>query len=113
MPVLRNAALKLGNDRLLVGSSCSLLHVPVDLELETELDPEIRSWMGYAVQKCHEIALLGQTIDGGWTPECLNENRLAIESRYLNVKTIDPDVRRRCRNVTPDMLNRNTPKAER
>lgn len=113
LPVLRNAALKLGNDRLLVGSSCSLLHVPVDLELETELDPEIRSWMAFAVQKCHEIALLGQTIDGGWTPECLNENRLAIESRYLNVKTIDPDVRRRCRNVTPDMLNRNTPYAVR
>ncbi|MFQ8736441.1 MAG: hypothetical protein ACLSAH_10840 [Bilophila wadsworthia] len=37
---LRNAALKLGSDRLFVGSSSSLLHVPVDLELETSLDPK-------------------------------------------------------------------------
>ena len=110
---LRNAALKLGSDRLFVGSSSSLLHVPVDLELETSLDPEIRNWMAFTVQKCGEIALLGQTIDGEWSPECLNENRLAIESRHLNMKTFDPAVRRRCRKVTPEMLNRKSPYADR
>ena len=110
---LRNAALKLGSDRLFVGSSSSLLHVPVDLELETSLDPEIKNWMAFAVQKCGEIALLGQTIDGEWSPECLNENRLANESRHLNMKTFDPAVRRRCRNVTPEMLNRKSPYADR
>ena len=110
---LRNAALKLGSDRLFVGSSSSLLHVPVDLELETSLDPEIRNWMAFAVQKCGEIALLGQTIHREWSPECLNENRLSIESRHLNMKTFDPAVRRRCRNVTPEMLNRKSPYADR
>lgn len=113
LPALRNAALKRGHDKLLVGSSCSLLHVPVDLDLETALDPEIKSWMAFAAQKCREIALLGQTIDGEWEPECLNENRLAIESRHLNMKTFDPAVRRRCKAVTPEMLNRKSPYAVR
>ncbi len=32
---------QLGQDRVMVGPSCSLLHVPVDLEMENEIDPEL------------------------------------------------------------------------
>ncbi|MGN6389579.1 MAG: 5-methyltetrahydropteroyltriglutamate--homocysteine S-methyltransferase, partial [Burkholderiaceae bacterium] len=38
-------------DRLWIAPSCSLLHVPVDLAGETGLDPELRSWLAFAVQK--------------------------------------------------------------
>ncbi|MGU3844555.1 5-methyltetrahydropteroyltriglutamate--homocysteine S-methyltransferase, partial [Vibrio diabolicus] len=38
---------KLG-DNLWVASSCSLLHSPVDLELETELSEEVKSWFAFA-----------------------------------------------------------------
>ena len=38
-------------ERLWVAPSCSLLHCPVDLDLETKLDPEIRGWLAFAVQK--------------------------------------------------------------
>ena len=37
------AAQKLGPDRIQIAPSCSLLHVPVDLAAEAELDPELKS----------------------------------------------------------------------
>ncbi|MBL4828658.1 MAG: 5-methyltetrahydropteroyltriglutamate--homocysteine S-methyltransferase [Aliivibrio sp.] len=51
-------------ERLWIASSCSLLHSPVDLDLETHLDPEVRSWLSFAKQKCREISLLGAALDG-------------------------------------------------
>src|SRR5690606_41869125 len=37
-------------DRLWVAPSCSLLHCPVDLDLETQLDPEIKSWLAFSIR---------------------------------------------------------------
>ncbi len=51
-------------DRLWVASSCSLLHSPVDLDLETELSAEVRSWFAFAKQKVTEVAILGRALDG-------------------------------------------------
>ncbi|MGR5339438.1 5-methyltetrahydropteroyltriglutamate--homocysteine S-methyltransferase [Vibrio astriarenae] len=50
--------------RLWVGSSCSLLHSPVDLELETELSVETKSWFAFAKQKVNEVSLLGRALSG-------------------------------------------------
>ena len=54
---------KLG-DRLWVATSCSLLHSPVDLDLESELSEEVRSWFAFAKQKVSEVALLAKALDG-------------------------------------------------
>jgi 5-methyltetrahydropteroyltriglutamate--homocysteine methyltransferase len=37
-------------DRLWIAPSCSLLHVPVDLNSEQKLDADIKSWLAYALQ---------------------------------------------------------------
>ena len=47
---------KFGEDRLQIAPSCSLLHVPIDLELETGLDGELKSWLAFAIQKLDELA---------------------------------------------------------
>jgi len=47
---------KLGADRVIIAPSCSLLHSPIDLELETTIDPEIRNWMAFAKQKLNEVS---------------------------------------------------------
>ena len=60
---LKPAREKLG-ERLWVSSSCSLLHVPVDLSSEERLDEEIKSWLAFAVEKCDEIAVLGRALSG-------------------------------------------------
>ncbi|MCA2919180.1 MAG: 5-methyltetrahydropteroyltriglutamate--homocysteine S-methyltransferase [Microcystis sp. M015S1] len=53
--------------RLWISSSCSLLHVPVDLELELGLNPEIKSWLAFGKQKLYEISLLRDCLSHGKT----------------------------------------------
>ena len=48
---------------LWLGSSCSLLHSPIDLSKETLLDAEVKSWFAFALQKCAELALLTQALN--------------------------------------------------
>ncbi|WP_033343246.1 5-methyltetrahydropteroyltriglutamate--homocysteine S-methyltransferase [Catenuloplanes japonicus] len=48
-----------------VSSSCSLLHVPVDLALEIDLDPELRERLAFARQKVDEVELLGRAVSDG------------------------------------------------
>ncbi|HWR80755.1 MAG TPA: 5-methyltetrahydropteroyltriglutamate--homocysteine S-methyltransferase [Pseudomonas sp.] len=62
LEVLQQAAERLGS-RLWVAPSCSLLHCPVDLEREDQLDGELKSWLAFAVQKCEEVALLAQALN--------------------------------------------------
>jgi 5-methyltetrahydropteroyltriglutamate--homocysteine methyltransferase len=55
----------LGSERLLIGPSCSLLHAPVDLALETQLDEERKQWLAFAQQKIEEIVLLTRASNEG------------------------------------------------
>ncbi|PSK96458.1 methionine synthase (B12-independent) [Murinocardiopsis flavida] len=48
---------------VVVSTSCSLLHVPIDLDAETGLDPVLRSRLAFAKQKVAEVALLGTALD--------------------------------------------------
>ncbi|MBB6171018.1 5-methyltetrahydropteroyltriglutamate--homocysteine methyltransferase [Nocardiopsis mwathae] len=52
-------------DRVVVGTSCSLLHVPIDLDAETDLDPVIRERLAFARQKVDEVVLLGRALSAG------------------------------------------------
>ncbi|XZG70146.1 5-methyltetrahydropteroyltriglutamate--homocysteine S-methyltransferase [Chitinibacteraceae bacterium HSL-7] len=52
-------------DRLWVASSCSLLHSPVDLDSEVELDAELKSWLAFAKQKLAEVAAIKNALESG------------------------------------------------
>jgi 5-methyltetrahydropteroyltriglutamate--homocysteine methyltransferase len=69
--------------RLWIAPSCSLLHVPVDLNSEQTLDREIRSWLAFALQKLDELRLLATALNQGRVPaqEALIANTAAIEQR--------------------------------
>ncbi len=56
-----------GKRELWVASSCSLLHSPIDLSVETRLDAEVKSWFAFALQKCGELALLRDALNSGDT----------------------------------------------
>ena len=62
LAILKLAAQRLG-ERLWIAPSCSLLHSPVDLEREDQLDTELKSWLAFAVQKCQEVAILTSAIN--------------------------------------------------
>ena len=50
-------------EQVWIGSSCSLLHSPIDLSVETRLDDEVKSWFAFALQKCAELSLLSQALN--------------------------------------------------
>ncbi|MBM7345967.1 5-methyltetrahydropteroyltriglutamate--homocysteine S-methyltransferase [Pantoea coffeiphila] len=49
--------------QLWIGTSCSLLHSPIDLSVETRLDEEVKSWFAFALQKCTELSLLSNALN--------------------------------------------------
>ena len=49
-----------GVGRIQIAPSCSLLHVPQDLDLETTLDPDVKSWLAFATQKMEELGVMSE-----------------------------------------------------
>lgn len=63
---LSRAATLLGMaEEVAVSTSCSLLHVPYDVEAETGIDPRVRSWLAFARQKVSEVVLLSRALGKG------------------------------------------------
>ncbi|MCG6200424.1 5-methyltetrahydropteroyltriglutamate--homocysteine S-methyltransferase [Psychromonas antarctica] len=83
--------------RLWIAPSSSLLHVPVDLQSEHKLDPEIKSWLAFATQKLQELSLLGTALNNGITSVIapLEENRLALQNRRNSTRVSNPKVQSR------------------
>ena len=52
-------------DRVDVAASCSLLHVPLDVTLERDLEPQVAGWMAFARQKLEELVILARGLDIG------------------------------------------------
>ncbi|MFO1418154.1 MAG: 5-methyltetrahydropteroyltriglutamate--homocysteine S-methyltransferase [Methylotetracoccus sp.] len=104
----------LGN-RLWLAPSCSLLHVPTDLEPETELDAELRGWLAFAVQKLDELAVIdkGLRLGGEAIRAELEASDRVLAQRAGSVRIHDPAVARRLRAVGEAELRRQSPFAER
>ena len=49
-------------DQVVVSTSCSLLHVPIDLDAENALDPAVRGRLAFARQKVGEVVALGEAL---------------------------------------------------
>ncbi|MGM0632353.1 MAG: 5-methyltetrahydropteroyltriglutamate--homocysteine S-methyltransferase, partial [Pseudomonadota bacterium] len=103
-------------DRLWLAPSCSLLHVPVDLDGETTLDPTLKSWLAFAVQKTGEVVILGRLLGGTATDadrEAFAESRRVADERRQHPLTRNPVVRERAGSVTTKDCERQSPFAER
>ncbi|MEH6433674.1 5-methyltetrahydropteroyltriglutamate--homocysteine S-methyltransferase [Massilia sp. DD77] len=102
-------------ERLWIAPSCSLLHVPVDLHQEEALDPEIRSWLAFAVQKLEELDILATALDHGRSrvQETLVENAAAIDRRRASPRVRNPAVAAAVDAITPGMGRRASGHAER
>ncbi|AQW93054.1 5-methyltetrahydropteroyltriglutamate--homocysteine S-methyltransferase [Elizabethkingia anophelis] len=95
---IRKAKEQLGEERILIAPSSSLLHVPYDLDLETKeesLPAEIKQWMAYAKQKIKEVALLRDLSSENPSAESLvafGENKKAIENKRISTLIHDAKV---------------------
>ncbi|MEY9260635.1 5-methyltetrahydropteroyltriglutamate--homocysteine methyltransferase [Bradyrhizobium elkanii] len=122
------AIAKLGKDRIQIAPSCSLLHVPVDVELtpsspmsvksdrptETELASDIKGWLAFSVQKIRELATLARALAGDQdVAGALAQSERVTTDRGTSPKIRDADVAIRMRAINQATRRRASPFASR
>ncbi len=102
-------------ERLWIAPSCSLLHVPVDLASEQKLDPEIRSWLAFALQKLDELNVLATALNEGRdkVADALAANAAAIDSRRRSPRVNNPAVKAALARIDAQLGNRASPYTQR
>ncbi len=97
-----------GASQIEIAPSCSLLHVPIDLDQETGLDPDLKAWLAFAIQKMGELATLGKALAGGRdsVQEILAGSAAAAAARKASPKVHAAAVAQRVATVTPALGRR-------
>ena len=88
-----------GTRDLWLGSSCSLLHSPIDLSVEVRLDDEVKSWFAFAIQKCAELSLLSQALNSG-NGQALDAYSAPIRARRTSTRVNNAAVAQRLAAIT-------------
>lgn len=111
---LEPIAKKIG-ERLWLAPSCSLLHVPVDLNSEENFDAEVKNWLAFATQKLQELNIIGKALNRGRDSVAkeLADNQAAIESRRNSKRVNNPEVRAEVAKITAKLGERHSPFAVR
>ncbi|WP_439618664.1 5-methyltetrahydropteroyltriglutamate--homocysteine S-methyltransferase [Shinella sp.] len=91
-----------------IAASCSLLHVPIDLDLETALDADLKTWLAFATQKLGELTTLGKGLAQGREAvrQALDDASRAIAARAASPKVTDPLVQGRIAGIDEGMKAR-------
>src|ERR1700754_2114141 len=79
LTAIDKAVEKIGSERVWIAPSCSLLHSPCDLDLETNektLPAEIKQWLAFAKQKIDEVVTLKQLAD--------RENSVVVNEKWMS-----------------------------
>lgn len=110
LELIRRAVDRLGMERIQIAPSCPLLHVPIDLAAEQNLDPEVRPWLAFARQKLEEVTLLARAAvqDDPAIREQLSRSRAVLEQRTRSIRVANPAVRKRVAAIVPEMLSRSS-----
>jgi 5-methyltetrahydropteroyltriglutamate--homocysteine methyltransferase len=91
------------------------LHIPIDLDLERGLDPDVRSWLSFSVQKMRELSVLGKALASGreTVGEEIAESAQAAAARQASAKAHDSAVMARATTDSVGLLDRKSIFAER
>jgi 5-methyltetrahydropteroyltriglutamate--homocysteine methyltransferase len=104
-----------GSENIHVSTSCSLQHVPYDVERETDLDPEVKSWLAFAEQKLAEVTILTRGLNEGKTA-IATELQASADLRAraaASPRRTSPEVQQRLADLPNDADQRALPYAER
>lgn len=117
LQLIETAKEKIGVNRLIISPSCSLIHSPCDLDLETNeatLTPEIKQWLSFAKQKVEELVTLKQLTEGDAQAQTqLESNVQANSNRKTSTLIHNPGVKQRVSGVTEKDEQRLHPYASR
>ena len=100
---------KINDDKLIISSSCSLLHSPVDLNKEQKIDSRINDWLSFANQKLDEIVFLQKYFNSNLLnkSEYLINNKISVKKREQSKLIHNKNVKKRMKSISPKMLKRN------
>ncbi|WJZ92465.1 hypothetical protein VitviT2T_011456 [Vitis vinifera] len=94
LSVLQELESIVGKDKLVVSTSCSLLHTAVDLINEPKLDQEIKSWLAFAAQKIVEVNALAKALAGHKEEAFFSDNASAQASRKSSPRVTNEAVQK-------------------
>ncbi|KAG9317417.1 cobalamin-independent synthase [Chiua virens] len=106
----------LGQDRVVIATSSSLLHTPVTLANEKKLNPQQKDWFSFALEKAAEVATIAAVLSGSQNPEvaaALEANKVSIAKRREFEHNSDDAVRKRVAAIEEHMYHRKSPFATR
>jgi 5-methyltetrahydropteroyltriglutamate--homocysteine methyltransferase len=109
LTLAKRAAEFRGDDELMIAPSCSLLHSPIDLDHETKLDDELKSWLAFGKQKLAEVVALTEALNGNDSPEvkqAFDASRNAQNSRSTSERVVNKSVRDRQAEINDSMASR-------
>jgi len=84
LETVKKAIAALGEDRIIVATSSSLLHTPVTLKSETRLTEQQADWLSFALEKVAEVATLAHAASGSSDEKyakALEANKASIKAR--------------------------------
>ncbi|MBP5306870.1 MAG: 5-methyltetrahydropteroyltriglutamate--homocysteine S-methyltransferase [Paludibacteraceae bacterium] len=110
--LVKRAIEKIGADRVIVSGSSSFLHVPYDLQLETNertLPKEVKRWLSYAKEKVQELSIIADLASGAPSDaslRALEANRADIADKASSSLIHDAAVKARAAAVTEKDVRR-------
>ncbi|XP_010454416.1 PREDICTED: 5-methyltetrahydropteroyltriglutamate--homocysteine methyltransferase 3, chloroplastic isoform X2 [Camelina sativa] len=81
-----------GKEKVVVSTSCSLLHTAVDLVNEIKLDKELKSWLAFAAQKVVEVNALAKSFSGVKDEALFSSNSMRQASRRSSPRVTNVSV---------------------
>ncbi|CCK69468.1 5-methyltetrahydropteroyltriglutamate-homocysteine S-methyltransferase KNAG_0C03640 [Huiozyma naganishii CBS 8797] len=106
---VNKAVAKLGKDRVVVATSSSLLHTPVDLENESKLNPELKGYFSFATQKVAEVVVIAKNVSGADVKAALDANAASISARANSTFINDSTVQSRIKAIDAKLSTRQAP----
>ena len=108
LTLVEKAVAKIGSEWVQVAPSCSLLHVPVDLDNEMQLDAELKSWLSFAKQKLAEVGTIakGASETRKAIAAELQTNEALLEARKASPRLNNKAVQERVQHATADLAKR-------
>ncbi|WP_024962744.1 5-methyltetrahydropteroyltriglutamate--homocysteine S-methyltransferase [Campylobacter ureolyticus] len=104
LKIIKKIKENLSEDRIFIGTSCSLLHVPFTLKYEDKLNNQIKSWLSFAVEKLDEVRIVSKLASN--LKLCQNDQKIynesleAAKNRKISKLINDDEVNLRVKNLT-------------
>eukprot|EP00897_Mesotaenium_endlicherianum_P001031 jgi/Mesen1/10929/ME000095S10265 len=118
LELLQSLQNHLGEDRVVVSTSCSLQHTAVNLATEAvgakaTLDQELLTWMAFAAQKVEEVVVLARALAGTKNEKEFSARSAALAARKASSRVYNPAVRAAVQKLNAFSDRRATPVGQR